>query len=244
MNDLEIKTLINSAVDAELGGQRTAPPFEPAALAERDRPAHPLRLWSAPLLAASVAVLLAVGAMLAITLNREPNHVGNPAGPAPSLSLSLSRSTNPDLEAANRAYAEAVAAAREATEVAGVSVGPVSAKDAAAYADSGSWSMPRAVPTRPEPGKSYSITIRYVVGPRPGTGGIAFGKEVSVVWGELRDVAAGSCPQPFLVRPAHTYLIHCQVTFRADTPGTAVFTDRNSTASNGATFYLPDPAMK
>ena len=237
--DTRIKDLINSAVDHELDGHRTAPPLDRARLAERSEPArpHPVALWRVPVLAASVAALLAVGTVLAISSDRDrrSNRLG-PASPTPS----VSRSTDPAQDAAARAYAEAVAGAREASEVAGVSDRPVSAKDAVTYADAGAWIVLDVAPETPEPGKSYPITVRYVVGPSTGTNANVRSDEVTVVSGELRDVAGGSCPQPFLARRAHTYLIHCQVTLRAGVHGTAAFLARSPGGTTGASFNLTD----
>jgi hypothetical protein len=234
VNDVEIKSLINSAVDVELGGHRTAPPIDRAALAGRSGPAHAVRLWSVPLLAASVAVLLAVGAMLAITLNRDQrsNRVSNPAGPTPS--ASLSRSTYPDLEAAQRAYAEAVAGAREATEVPGVSVGGVSARDAARLKDTGLISGDISSITDPEPGKTYSFTLSYIAGPSD--------DPPMVLTTEVQDVASGSCAQPFLARPGHSYVIRCQAMLMAGVTGKGTVTLRTPTGTMGGSMNLTDPA--
>jgi hypothetical protein len=61
---------------------------------------------------------------------------------------------------------------------------------------------------------------------------------------ELRDVAAGQCPQqPFLIRPAHTYLIHCQVTLLPGVAGTVALTDRDPIHGTfTSSFNLTDPA--
>lgn len=248
MTDLDttIKALVNSAVDRELTGHRTAPPWDRSRLAERPETAHPVTLWSIPVLAASVAALLAVGTVVAIGHDRDQrsNPAGNSASPAPSLSISTSRSTSPDEEAAARAYLEAMAGAREATEVAGVSVGPVSAEDAARYKDSGNWSMPGRAPNAPQPGKSYLITMRYVVGPVGELGSGLPGRLASVLSGELHDVASGSCPQPFMSRPGHTYLIRCQVSFRAGGIGRATFIERTLTGTVNYSFNLTGPAGK
>jgi hypothetical protein len=231
VNDADLKTLINSAVDAELGGHRTAPRIDPAVLAERSGPAHAVRLWSAPLLAASVAVLLAVGAMLAITGNRDRNHTAKPARPAPSVSTSKSVST--DLALANRAYAEAVAGAREASEVPGVSVGPLSAKDAAQVKNGGVF---RADPEimAPKPGKTYSFTWSYLAGASDGP--------PAVLMAEVQDVASGSCAQPFLVRPNHAYRIRCQVMLLADATGKSTLELRTPSGTSSASMNLTDPA--
>ena len=47
---------------------------------------------------------------------------------------------------------------------------------------------------------------------------------ISVLAIRFEDVAAGRCPGPFRVRPGHSYLIHCQVTFRAGADGQAYYT--------------------
>ncbi|HEV2888695.1 MAG TPA: hypothetical protein VGX49_17425 [Jatrophihabitans sp.] len=236
MTDLDttIKDLINSAVDRELADHRAAPPFDRSAVADRPGPASAVRLWSVPLLAASIAVLLAVGAMLAITLNRDQssNHVSDPAGPTPS--LSLSRSINPDLEAAARAYAEAVAgAAPDPSKLAGVSVSPISAADAVRYKNGSVLRAEGPEIANPRPGKTYSFTMSYLAGP---------GEPTAVVSIELRDVASGSCPQPFLARPAYTYRIRCQVTFLASAAGEATLSIRSLAGVSSATANLVDPA--
>lgn len=238
MNDLDIKTLINSAVDAELAGHRTAPPFDRAALADRPGAAHTLRLWSAPLLAASVAVLLAVGAMLAITLSRGQNHVRTPAGPAPSPSaspsLSVSRSVSTDEARAAREYAEAVAAAvPDPSKLAGVTVSAISAADAVRLKNGSAVRADASKIANPQPGKTYSFTMSYLLGP---------GERVAVVSMELRDVASGSCPPSFLARPAHSYRIRCQVTFLAGVIGKATLTGRTSAMIGSGTVNLTDPA--
>jgi hypothetical protein len=237
VNDLDIKTLINSAVDAELAGHRVAPPIDLAAFADRRGPARAVRLWSAPLLAASVAVLLAVGAMLAITLNREQrsNQVGNSASPVPSASpsLSLSLSTNPDQEAADREYAEAVAGAREATEVAGVTVEPLSAQETAQLKDSSTIRADADI-MAPEPGKTYSFTMSYLAGPS--------NKPPAVVTIEVQDIASGSCPQPFLARPGHAYRIRCQVVLLAAPTGQATLMARSPGSAASGVIDLIDPA--
>jgi hypothetical protein len=201
MTDLEIKTLINSAVDRELAGHRVAPPWEPAVVPHRS--GHPIGRWSLPVLAASVAALLVAVTVLAIGHGRS----AQPAPPAQSASPTPtpSRSLDPDQEAAEQAYIEAVNGAREATETPAVSVGPVSSKDAARYKDSGLWSV---------------------------------SDQVTVLSGELRNVAEGSCPPPFLVRPAHTYLITCQATFQPGSTAKAAFLDRNRTGTWGYGFDL------
>jgi hypothetical protein len=187
------------------------------------------------LLAASIAVLLAVGAMLAITQNRSQrsSQVGNPAAPRRSASPSLSRSLSSDLASAARAYAEAVAGAREATHVAGVSVGPVSARDAAKFKDTGLISGDISGIKNPMPGKTYSFTLSYVAG--------ASSKPVAVLTTELQDVAAGSCVQPFLARPGHTYLIRCQVRLLAGATGKATLTLRRPTGTESGSMDLTDP---
>jgi hypothetical protein len=234
VNDVDIKTLINSAVDAELDGHRAAPPWDRAALAGRRGPAHTVRLWSAPLLAASVAVLLAVGAMLAITLNRGQNHVRNPAGPAPVPSMSLSQSTTEaEPEEADRAYAEAMAGAREATEVAGVSVGPLSARDAARLKGTGLMTGDISSITTPKPGTTYSFTLSYLAGPSDDW--------PAVLTTEVQDVASGTCAQPFLVRPGHAYVIRCQAMLLAGVTGKATLTLRTPTGTTAGSLNLTDP---
>jgi hypothetical protein len=253
--DTAVRTLVNAAVDRELTGRRVAPPFDRTAFdgpafdgpvfdgpvfdgaAAAGRSGHPRRLagWTGPALAAAVAALLLVGSIVAIDHGRS-RRSATVAGPAPS----VSRSTDP--RESVRAFAEAVSGAREASEVAGVSVGPISESDAARFADSGLWTMPNPAPATPVPGHSYSITVRYVVGYHTDKDGHSPTDGVTVVSGELRDVAAGNCPPPFLARPGHTYLIDCQVTFLAGAAGAVSFTDRNPDGTTSATFGLSDPA--
>lgn len=234
MNDLEIKNLINSAVDRELADHRVAPPWQPTDAPHRS--GHPVTTWMLPVLAASVAALLVAVTVLAIGHGRSAQHAppAHSASPAPT----PSRSLDPDQEAAEQAYIDAVVGAREATETAGVSVGPVSSEDAARYQDSALWTVPDAGPETPQPGRSYPIIIRYVVGPHTQPNG----DQVSVLSGELRNVADGSCPPPFLVRPAHTYLITCQASFLPGSTGKAAFIDRNRTGTRGYGFDLGNPS--
>jgi hypothetical protein len=226
--------LINSAVDAELGGHRVAPPIEDAAFADRPGAARTVRLWSAPLLAASVAVLLAVGAMLVITQHRgqRSNQLGNSAGPTPSVSVSVS--TDPDQEAAARAYEDAVASAREATDVAGVSVGPVSAHDAAEFKDTGLIKGDISSIKNPIPGKTYSFTLTYVAGQSH--------NPATVLTTEVSAVASGSCAEPFLARPEHTYVIRCQATLLAGVTGKATLTLWSANGTMSGSVDLTDPA--
>jgi hypothetical protein len=234
VNDVDIKTLINSAVDAELDGHRAAPSWNPARLPERRHPAHPVARWSLPVLAASVAALLAAGTVVAIDhgQDRRSAPVANSATPTPS--ASPSRSTNPDLEAAQRAYAEAVAGAREATEVPGVSVGPLPTKDAARLKDTGLISGDVSSLAPPTPGKSYSFTLSYLAGPSD--------DPPAVLTTEVRDVASGSCAQPFLARPGHAYVIHCQAMLLSGVNGKATLTLRTSTDTTSGSMNLIDPA--
>ncbi|MBV9822351.1 MAG: hypothetical protein JO144_08915 [Actinobacteria bacterium] len=233
-----VSTLVNAAVDRELAGRRVAPPFDRTG-SSGGSGRQPRRLvgWTGPALAAAVAALLLVGSIVAIDHGRG-RRSATVAGPAPS----VSRSADPDLSEAARAFAAAVAGAREASEVPGVSVGPISESDAARFADSGLWTMPGPAPATPVPGHSYSVTVRYVVGYHTDKDGHSPTDGVTVVSGELRDAAAGSCPPPFLARPGHTYLIDCQVTFRPGAAGSVAFTDRNPDGFTGATFGLSDPA--
>lgn len=234
MNDLDIKTLINSAVDAELAGHRAAPPINPATLLERPGPAHAFRLWSAPLLAASVAMLLAVGATLAITLNRDHRAKpdSDPAGPSPAPSLSWF--TNPDLAEATRAYQEALATAVEATEAAGVTVGPLSARDAARLKGHGMFTGDVSSITAPTPGKTYSFTLSYLAGPSD--------DPPAVLTSEVQGVASGSCAQPFLARPGHAYVVHCQAMLLAGVTGKGTLTLRTPSGMSSGSINLTDPA--
>jgi hypothetical protein len=239
VNDVDIKTLINSAVDAELDGPRSVPPWNPARLPERlperRHPTHPVARWSVPALAASVAALLAAGTVVAIGHGRDGRStpVANSATPTPSASPSLSRSVNPDQEAAARAYTEAVAGAREATEVAGVTVGPLSAQDAAWLKDTSAIRADAEI-MAPELGKTYSFTWSYLAGPSDESPG--------VVTTEVRDVASGSCPEPFLARPGHTYRIRCQVMLLAGATGKTTLTVRGPSGVSSGSRNLTDPA--
>ncbi|MDQ1740095.1 MAG: hypothetical protein QOE53_1747 [Pseudonocardiales bacterium] len=234
MNDADLKTLINSAVDGELGGPRPAPSWDRAALLDRSRPARRTAAWTVPVLAASAAALLTAGSIVAIDHSRgnRSNQVGNSASPTPSVSISNSVST--DLARAARAYSEAVAGAREATEVAGVSVGPITAKDAARLKDTGLIGGEISSITAPKPGKTYSFTLSYVAGPSE--------NPPSVLTTEVRDVASGSCAQPFLARPGHTYQIRCQATLLAGATGKGALTLRTPTGTMGGSLNLTDPA--
>jgi len=236
VNDLDIKTLINSAVDAELSGHRAAPPWNPSRLPEQCHPAHPVSRWGVPVLAASVAALLAAGTIVAIDhgQHRRSAPVANSATPTPFASPSLSQSTNPDLAAANRAYAEAVAGAREATEVAGVTVGPLSAQDATRLKDTGLMTGDVSGIKNPEPGESYSFTLKYVAGPS--------GNPPGVLTTEVRDVASGTCAPPFLARPGHAYLIRCEAVLLAGVTGKGTLTLRTPTGTMSGSMNLTDPA--
>lgn len=240
MNDADtrIKDLINSAVDRELGGHRSAPPLDRSRLAERPPSAHPVARWSVPVLAAVVAALLTIGAMLAIGFerNQRVNPPANSVSPAPWATPSVSRSTNPDAAAGNRAYAEAVARAVEASQTE-VSSEPLTAEEAVKYKDTGLWTMPVVPPAKPAPGKPYPVTLRYLVGPSD--------KPAFVLSWELLDLALASCPPPFLARPGHAYVLRCQVTFLAGVPGKLKFTSQTPTGTESSTFHLTpdrDPA--
>lgn len=232
MNDVDIRTLLNSAVDAELGGHRAAPPWNRAAMLDRPAPARRTAAWTVPVLAASVTALLAAGSIVAIDHSRtnRPSQVGNSVAPAPSVSVSESVST--DLERANRAYSEAVATAREATDVAGVSVEPLSAKDAARYKDSGVIGEDAEI-MAPEPGKPYSFTMSYLAGPSD--------EPPAVLTTEVHDVASGTCPQPILARPGHAYRIRCQVMLLAGATGKATLTVRSPGGVSSGSMNLTHP---
>lgn len=231
MTDLDsrIQTLVNAAVDRELAGHRVAPPWQPP-----HRSGHPIARWSLPALAASVAALLVAVTVLAIGHGRSAHPApAHPAAPTPTPSPSVSRSVNPDLEAAHRAYAEAVAGAREATEVPGVTVGPVSAKDAARYRNSGLFGGGADIPA-PVPGRTYSFTLSYLAGPSD--------EPPAVLTSEIDGVASGSCAAPFLVRPNHSYLIHCQVRWLAGATGRTKLTLRTPAGTESDSMNLTDPA--
>jgi hypothetical protein len=237
--DTAVKELLNSAVDRELAGHRVAPPLDRAALSDRSGPARRPAGWVAPVLAALVVALLVAGSIVAIdNLRARPDGRVGPMGrPTPSVSTSLS----PDQEAAALAYAEAVAGAREAGEVAGVSEELAPEERARAFVNTGYWSLGESLPAKPAPGRSYPFTMDYLVGPRIGTGGDASGDGVTVVSSALRGVTAGSCPQPFLARPGRIYQIHCEATIRAGGTGTVVFTQHTSTGVWGYSFNLTGP---
>jgi hypothetical protein len=235
VNDADLKTLINSAVDGELAGHRTAPRWDPSRLTERRLATHPAARWSVPLLAASVAALLAAGTVVAIGhgQNGRSTPVANPATSTPSASPSLSQSINPDQAAANRAYAEAMAGAVEATDAAGVSVEPLSAKDAVQLKNSSSFRADAAI-MAPVPGKLYSFTISYLAGPSS--------EPPTVLTATVRDVASGSCAQPFLARPGHAYRIRCQVMLLAGAVGKAELIARSPGGPASMSIDVTDPA--
>ncbi|HEY0166311.1 MAG TPA: hypothetical protein VGB75_04640 [Jatrophihabitans sp.] len=241
MNDLDttIKNLINSAVDHELAGHRSAPPLDLPALSDRSRSDRPLARWAAPVLAASVAALLTVGTVLAIGSDRDrrSNQAANSASPTASASpsVSISKSLSPDQEKAARAYAEAVAGAREASEVAGVSVGPLPPREAAGLKDTGLISGGIPSSTEPEPGKIYSFTLSYLAGPSD--------NPPSVLTTGVQDVASGSCAQPFLARPGHAYQIRCQVMFMTRLIGKATLTLRTPTGTTVGSMNLTEPGL-
>jgi hypothetical protein len=245
VNDADIKTLINSAVDGELAGHRTPPAWDRATLLERPGPARsapdparsaPTRraaAWTVPVLAASAAALLAAGSIVAINHSRDnrSNQVG-PASPAPSVSLSESVSTNRDKAA--REYSEAVAAAApDPSKLAGVSISAISAADAARLKNSGALRADSSSIANPQPGKTYSFTMSYLSGP---------GESTAVVSIDVRDVASGSCPPPFLTRAAHTYRVRCQLEFLASAIGKAALTVRTPAGIASAEVNLSDPA--
>ncbi|MEO6503960.1 MAG: hypothetical protein ABIQ09_18890 [Jatrophihabitantaceae bacterium] len=270
MNDADtrIKDLINSAVDLELADHCSAPPLDRSRLAERSPSTSPVALWSVPVLAASVAALLAVGAILAINhdLDRRSNPPGNSASPTPS----MSKSTDPKSSLAwcprsgpvrptPTTYAEAAPGAPEATEVAGVSVSstdqdigsPVYPGPVDAYLETSTYPVSNAYPVveisgypgrfsrdfpdlKPVPGKSYPFTLKYTVPEN--------GDPVSALSIVLQDVAAGSCPKPFLVRPNHTYLIRGEVTFRPDAAGRLLFTELYPNGAVATVLPLSGPA--
>lgn len=234
MNDVEIKALVNAAVDRELADYRVAPPWQPAH--PLHRPGHPIGRWSLPVLAASVAALLVAVTVLAIGHDRDrrATPAGHSTSPAPSASPSVSRSVNPDQVAAAREYADAVAgAAQDPSTVAGVSISALSAEDALRLKNSGALRADATEITDPQPGKTYSFTMSYLAGP---------GQDVRVVSIHVRDVATGSCPQPFLTRGAYTYQIRCQVTFLAGVIGKATLVAQGPGSVASASVDLTDPA--
>lgn len=251
MNDADtrIKDLINSAVDRELDAHRSAPPLDLSRLAEQPEPARPhlgasaspaastslVARWSVPVLAAAVAALLTVGGMLAIGFERDQqvNPPANSPSPRPWATPSLSRSINPDPAVANRAYVEAAAGAREATEVAGVSIEPLSAKEAVRLKGSGALTADAPIMV-PEPGKPYSFTVSYQAGPSD--------DPPTVLTTEVRDVASGSCAERFLAQPGHTYRIRCQVMLLAGITGKASLTAQEVDGKTIMSINLTDPA--
>ncbi len=245
MNDLDrtIKHLVNSAVDVELTGHRTPPPLDRPGLAERPGPSrpHPVALWRVPALAASVAALLVAGTVLVIGHDgdRRPTPPAASASPTPS----VSQSTASDPSAAARAYREALARAREATEVAGVSAWPVFASNGE-WASSGVWSLDGPYLDAPAPGRIYTIAVRHVTGSAGKQASASPGQGASVVSGELLDGASGTCPRPFVTQPDRIYVIRCQVEFQAGAIGKVRFTSQDPTGTATYTFALNKSAGK
>jgi len=211
--DTTIKELVKGAVDAELGGRRPTPKFNrPVAddrfdflvLDDEPGPVGALRLWSAPMLAAVLAVLLGAALMVAITLKLD--HRVDPAHlkPAPA------RPTRPP------AYFREALGVPEAEDVPGVSIEPISDVDARTYQDLGFYyNDPQIVDystPRPKPGEPYSFTLKYTVAPNE--------EPVYVLSWKFEGVKTGDCPGPLLVRQGHTYLLHCTATLGPDGGGT------------------------
>jgi hypothetical protein len=218
MTDLDtvIKDLVNVAVDRELGDRRPAPEFDPPVLDEKfdvlvlddqPAPAGTLRPWSTPMLAAAAVVLLAVGAMVAITLRLDQKTAPANLRPAPS------HPTYPPV------YFPEARGVPEAEDVPGVSIEPISDVDARTYKDLGFYYNNPAVTgystPNPKPGEPYSFTVKYIVDPK--------GEPVYVLSWQFEGVKTGDCPGPVLVRPGHTYLLHCTATLGPDGRGTLRF---------------------
>lgn len=216
MTDLDttIKKLINSAVDAELAGHRVAPPFRQGAQPERRRPAG----WVAPLLAAVVAALVALGSVVVVgdsrlhpsdrrTANRAGASGGNSATPGAISATALGRGvvTRPDPQVAARAYDRVAAIAPEATVAAGVQVDPVRSAPVPGGSDLvTNFSLPSLLTPGP------TITLPPGLVPDgPGKAAV-----LSLLF-DSSDDGVGTCPGPFLVRPHHTYLITCAMTSHA-----------------------------
>ncbi|HST47502.1 hypothetical protein [Jatrophihabitans sp.] len=227
MTDLDttIKELVNSAVDAELAGHRMVPEFDRLALIERSRPAGGLRQWALPVLAASLAALLAAGMILAITMNREPGlrraHV--PATPSPSRSA---------LPTASFPEARGVP---EAEDVAGVTVVPATADDAILYGDPQDYyyfspTIAEYPSPEPAPGEPFEFTVKYIAGRNA--------PEVAVFSSELRGVSTGACPGPFLARSVHTYLLHCRAVYRPGGDGQLVISYHAAGSEGGLALPL------
>ena len=75
----------------------------------------------------------------------------------------------------------------------------------------------------PTPGKTYSFTLSYLAGPSD--------DPPAVLTSEVRDVASGSCAQPFLARPGHAYVIHCQAVLKTGVTGKGTVTLRSPTGT-------------
>lgn len=214
-SDARIQDLVNAAVDAELGGRRATPKFDPPvpddefdwlALDDEPEPVGALGVWSTSMLAAAVAVLLAVGVMVAITVNRghraEPAHL-KPVTPSPT------HSTRPP------AYFREARGVPEAEDVPGVSIEPISDQDDRYYRDVGSYYSPLVTDystPRPKPGEPYSFVLKYIVDPHDGP--------VLVLSWQFQGLKTGDCPGPLRVRPGSTYLLHCTATLGPDGGGT------------------------
>ncbi len=241
MTDLDttIKNLINSAVDAELAGHRVAPPFRQAD-PHRSRPAG----WVAPLLAAVVAALVALGSVAVVvggghlpsgrrSANRPAPSVGNSAPPG-ATSAEPTKNGAPvlaDPQAAERAaYLRLAAISPEATVAAGVQVDPV--RTAPVPRDSELVTM-FSLPSLLTPSPTITLPPE-LVSDAPGQAGVLSFRFVN------SDGTVGRCPGSFLVSPHHTYLITCSMTPRkAAAVATFTVTLRTPTASWEYAYDLP-----
>jgi hypothetical protein len=95
-SDADIKDLLNSTVDARLGPQRPAPPFNPGQA--RKRRSRKLSSWTAPLLAAAAVVVVSGGTFLFAghgSGHRSGPALAPPATVLPSMSPSPSGTPSP-----------------------------------------------------------------------------------------------------------------------------------------------------
>lgn len=136
--DADVRRLINSAVDAELGPRRPAPPLAGGAPARRESRAA---LWRMPVLAASVMALLATGGVALVS----SHHAGSPTSATHSAAIQTRPVTPHYPDGAN---------------VDGVTVGPLTAKERELEKGLITWG---AVPQSMRPGRSYQVTVRVAV---------------------------------------------------------------------------------
>jgi len=230
--DTTISDLVNSAVDAELAGRRMPPDFDRLALVDRPRPAVGLRQWAVPVLAATMAALLAAGMVLAIALNRQPGLRRAHLPSTPVLSTPV-----PSTPVSRPAAFPDAGGVPEAAGVPGVSIGPVSEQDAAVFRDTGSYyANPGIVGySRPEPkpGEPLLFTVKYIAG--------LDSPEVAVLSWSFGGVTEGDCPGPFLIRPVHTYLLRCRAVLRPGVPGDLTLSYRAEHSEGGVLLGINCP---